>query len=126
MVNTLLYIIQYLKVNQLNVDIVIECGLENDKNIINIIAKAIKSILIVTASKKEQNVQDIAMSVQAITSAELEKKNIKTIDLNSVKFINRWNKEGFIKSRISYILTSFLLIKYVSLKMLRTIDCCRR
>jgi outer membrane receptor protein involved in Fe transport len=36
--------------------------------------------VIVTASKKEQNVQDIAMSVQAITSAELEKKNIKNLE----------------------------------------------
>ena len=36
--------------------------------------------VIVTASKKEQSVQDIAMSVQAITSAELEKKNIKNLE----------------------------------------------
>ena len=37
-------------------------------------------------------------------SSEIEKKGIKTIKLNSAKFINRWNKEGFIKSRFSYIL----------------------
>tara|TARA_X000001036_G_scaffold77357_1_gene68967 strand:- start:970 stop:2130 length:1161 start_codon:yes stop_codon:yes gene_type:complete len=37
-------------------------------------------------------------------SSEIEKKNIKTIELNSVQFINSWNKEGFIKSRFSYIL----------------------
>ena len=33
--------------------------------------------IIVTASKKEQNIQDVAMSVQAIGASELEKKNIK-------------------------------------------------
>ena len=37
-------------------------------------------------------------------SDEIEKKNIKTVDLNSVKFINNYNKEGFLKSRISYII----------------------
>jgi len=37
-------------------------------------------------------------------SSEIEKKNIKTIKLNSIKSINQWNKEGFIKSRFSYIL----------------------
>jgi glycosyltransferase involved in cell wall biosynthesis len=37
-------------------------------------------------------------------SSEIEKKNIKTIELNSVKFINQWNKEGYIKSRFSYIM----------------------
>ena len=35
--------------------------------------------VIVTASKKEQNIQDVAMSVQAISSSELEAKNIKTV-----------------------------------------------
>ena len=36
--------------------------------------------VIVTASKKEQNIQDVAMSVQAISSAVLEKKNIKSLE----------------------------------------------
>jgi len=36
--------------------------------------------VIVTASKKEQNIQDVAMSVQAISSSELEKKNIKSLE----------------------------------------------
>ena len=36
--------------------------------------------IIVTASKKEQNIQDVAMSVQAISSAELERKNIKSLE----------------------------------------------
>jgi len=36
--------------------------------------------IIVTASKKEQNIQDVAMSVQAIGAAELEKKNIKSLE----------------------------------------------
>ena len=35
--------------------------------------------IIVTASKKEQNIQDVAMSVQAIGASELEKKNIKRL-----------------------------------------------
>ena len=37
-------------------------------------------------------------------SSEIEKKSIKTIELNSAKFINQWNKEGYIKSRFSYIM----------------------
>ena len=36
--------------------------------------------IIVTAAKKEQNIQDVAMSVQAISSAELERKNIKSLE----------------------------------------------
>ena len=36
--------------------------------------------VIVTASKKEQNIQDVAMSVQAISSIELDKKNIKGLE----------------------------------------------
>ena len=36
--------------------------------------------IIVTASKKEQNIQDVAMSVQAISSDELEAKNIKSLE----------------------------------------------
>ncbi len=51
-------------------------------------------------------------------SSEIEKKNIKTIDLNSVKFINRWNKEGFIKSRISYILI-FIFSFFPLLKLIK-------
>ena len=40
--------------------------------------------VIVTASKKEQNIQDVAMSVQAISSSELEAKNIKNLeDINA-------------------------------------------
>jgi len=35
--------------------------------------------IIVTATKKEENIQDVPMSVQAIGSAELDKKNIKTL-----------------------------------------------
>ena len=38
--------------------------------------------VIVTASKKEQNIQDVAMSVQAISSSELEAKNIKNISFS--------------------------------------------
>ena len=44
-------------------------------------------------------------------SKEIEKKKIETVDLNSAKIINNWNKEGFLKSRISYIIifiSSFL------------------
>ena len=51
-------------------------------------------------------------------SSEIEKKNIKTIELNSVKFINRWNKEGFIKSRISYILI-FIFSFFPLLKLIK-------
>ena len=36
--------------------------------------------VIVTAAKKEQNIQDVAMSVQAISAAELERKNIKSLE----------------------------------------------
>ena len=36
--------------------------------------------VIVTASKRSENLQDLAMSVQAITAAELDLKNIKGLD----------------------------------------------
>ena len=36
--------------------------------------------VIVTATKKEENIQDIPMSVQAIGAAELDKKNIKSLE----------------------------------------------
>ena len=36
--------------------------------------------VIVTASKKEQNIQDVPMAVQAISSAELDAKNIKSLE----------------------------------------------
>ena len=35
---------------------------------------------------------------------EIKDKKIETINLDSAKFINKWNKEGFIKSRVSYLL----------------------
>ena len=35
---------------------------------------------------------------------ELKLKKIHTQSLNSVKFIQSWNKEGFLKSRVSYLL----------------------
>jgi len=37
-------------------------------------------------------------------SLDIKKKGINIIELNSAKFISQWNKEGFIKSRFSYIL----------------------
>ena len=37
-------------------------------------------------------------------SSKIEEKKIKTIKLNSAKFLNKWNKEGFVKSRFSYLL----------------------
>ena len=36
--------------------------------------------VVVTASKRSENIQDLAMSVQAITAAELDLKNIKGLD----------------------------------------------
>lgn len=36
--------------------------------------------VIVTASKKEQRIQDVAMSVQAISAADLERKNVKGLE----------------------------------------------
>ena len=38
---------------------------------------------------------------------ELRFKNINTQNFNSVKFIQSWSKEGFLKSRISYLLIFF-------------------
>ena len=38
---------------------------------------------------------------------ELRFKNINTQNLNSVKFIQSWSKEGFLKSRISSLLIFF-------------------
>ena len=46
----------------------------------NLVAQDDIEEVIVTASKKEQNIQDVAMSVQAISAAELEKKNIKSLE----------------------------------------------
>jgi glycosyltransferase involved in cell wall biosynthesis len=51
-------------------------------------------------------------------SSEIEKKGIKTIKLNSAKFINQWNKEGFIKSRFSYILI-FIFSFFPLLKLIK-------
>ena len=42
----------------------------------NLIADDDVEEIIVTASKKEQNIQDVAMSVQAIGASELEKKHL--------------------------------------------------
>ena len=51
--------------------------------------------IIVTASKKEENIQDIPMSVQAIGAAELDKKNIKTLeDISSVSPAVTFNNVG--------------------------------
>ena len=35
---------------------------------------------------------------------EIKEKKIEHIKLNSARFINQWNKEGFLKSRFSYML----------------------
>ena len=51
-------------------------------------------------------------------SSEIEKKNIKTIELNSAQIINHWNKEGFIKSRFSNILI-FVLSFLPLLKLIK-------
>jgi outer membrane receptor protein involved in Fe transport len=51
--------------------------------------------VIVTASKKEENIQDVPMSVQAINSAELDKKNIKSLeDISSVSPAVTFNNVG--------------------------------
>tara|TARA_B100000575_G_C23141362_1_gene664312 strand:+ start:3651 stop:6086 length:2436 start_codon:yes stop_codon:yes gene_type:complete len=51
--------------------------------------------VIVTASKKEQNIQDVAMSVQAISASELEKKNIKNLeDIASISPAVTFNNVG--------------------------------
>ena len=51
--------------------------------------------IIVTASKKEQNIQDVAMSVQAIGSSELENKNIKSLeDISSISPAVTFNNVG--------------------------------
>ena len=51
--------------------------------------------IIVTASKKEENIQDVPMSVQAIGAAELDKKNIKTLeDISSVSPAVTFNNVG--------------------------------
>ena len=51
--------------------------------------------IIVTASKKEQNIQDVAMSVQAIGAAELEKKNIKSLeDISNISPAVTFNNVG--------------------------------
>tara|TARA_A100001234_G_scaffold34324_3_gene26824 strand:- start:679 stop:3069 length:2391 start_codon:yes stop_codon:yes gene_type:complete len=51
--------------------------------------------VIVTASKKEQNIQDVAMSVQAISSSELEAKNIKNLeDIASISPAVTFNNVG--------------------------------
>ena len=42
--------------------------------------------VIVTAAKKEQNLQDVAMSVQAISAADLDAKNVK--DLSDIAFLS--------------------------------------
>ena len=36
--------------------------------------------IVVTASKKEQRIQNVAMSVQAISAADLERKNVKGLE----------------------------------------------
>jgi outer membrane receptor protein involved in Fe transport len=51
--------------------------------------------IIVTASKKEENIQDVPMSVQAIGAAELDKKNIKSLeDISSVSPAVTFNNVG--------------------------------
>ena len=51
--------------------------------------------IIVTASKKEQNIQDVAMSVQAIGASELEKKNIKSLeDISNISPAVTFNNVG--------------------------------
>ena len=53
--------------------------------------------VIVTASKKEQNIQDVAMSVQAISSSELEAKNIKNLeDIASISPAVTFNNVGLV------------------------------
>ena len=51
--------------------------------------------VIVTASKKEQNIQDVPMSVQAVGAAELDKKNIKSLeDISSISPAVTFNNVG--------------------------------
>ena len=51
--------------------------------------------IIVTASKKEQNIQDVPMSVQAVGAAELDKKNIKSLeDISSISPAVTFNNVG--------------------------------
>ena len=51
--------------------------------------------VIVTASKKEQNIQDVPMSVQAIGAAELDKKNIKSLeDISNISPAVTFNNVG--------------------------------
>ena len=51
-------------------------------------------------------------------SLKIEEKKIKIIKLNSAKFINQWNKEGFVKSRFSYILI-FIFSFFPLLKLIK-------
>ena len=61
----------------------------------NLIADDDVEEIIVTASKKEQNIQDVAMSVQAIGASELEKKNIKSLeDISSISPAVTFNNVG--------------------------------
>jgi len=51
--------------------------------------------VIVTATKKEENIQDVPMSVQAISNAELDKKNIKSLeDISSISPAVTFNNVG--------------------------------
>ena len=51
--------------------------------------------IIVTASKKEQNIQDVPMSVQAVGAAELDKKNIKSLeDISNISPAVTFNNVG--------------------------------
>ena len=51
--------------------------------------------VIVTASKKEQNIQDVPMSVQAVGAAELDKKNIKSLeDISNISPAVTFNNVG--------------------------------
>ena len=51
--------------------------------------------IIVTASKKEENIQDVPMSVQAVSAAELDKKNIKSLeDISNISPAVSFNNVG--------------------------------
>ena len=64
--------------------------------------------VIVTASKKEQNIQDVPMSVQAVGAAELDKKNIKSLeDISNISPAVTFNNVGPGKNLI-FILEVFL------------------
>ena len=70
----------------------------------NLLSESIEEI-IVTASKKEENIQDVPMSVQAIGAAELDKKNIKTLeDISSVSPAVTFNNVGPGKSHQKQLL----------------------